>query len=265
MYKKYLILASKQDPAGVNIAMAFSQFNLPNAETWFIDTEIFDDSGINPDLINKYDFVIFASKHQSAKGGKTLSVHAPGNFRKAELGGEPNKVCPTSALFQKALFEELDKQVGENSLRNYQVTLECTHHGPLINKPCVFIEIGATPVEWKDKRAAFIIAKTIKETIQNFVPDPHREIAIGIGGPHYCPNFNQIQLKSNFAISHIVPSYVLPITEENIQEIIFKTEEELDLVLLDWNGLGPEESRKQITDILDKNHLNYKKIKEIKK
>jgi len=275
MYKKYLIIASKLDQAGMNIALALSQFrenpllssmkNEPSFDISLVETEIVDDSGMNKELIGKYDFVIFASKHQSSQGGKTLSIHTPGNFRKAEMGGESEKVCPTSALFQKALFEELDKKVEEHSLRNYQVTLECTHHGPLINKPCVFIEIGATPNEWRDKRAAFVIAKTIKDTIQNFKPNQYREIAVGIGGPHYCPNFNPIQLKSNVALSHIIPSYVLPIKEDNILEAIAKTEEELDFVILDWKSIGPEESRKQITDILERNHIQYKKIKEIKK
>jgi D-tyrosyl-tRNA(Tyr) deacylase len=40
---------------------------------------------------------------------ETLSVHVPGNFRNNDLGGEKGKVCPTSALFQKQLFENLYK------------------------------------------------------------------------------------------------------------------------------------------------------------
>lgn len=264
MYKNFLVLASKKDPAGTNIALALSQFKIPDLDISFIDTEIIDDSGINKEVLSKYDFVIFASKHQSSQGGKTLSVHAPGNFKKAEFGGKDETICPSSALFQKALFEELDKKAKEHML-NYSVTLECTHHGPLIERPCVFIEIGATPNEWRDKRAAFVVAKTIRDAIQNFKPNQFREIAVGIGGPHYCPNFNPIQLKSNVALSHIIPSYILPITEQTIFEAIEKTQEEVDFFLLDWKSIGPKESRDLITNILDKNHINYKKIKEIKK
>jgi D-tyrosyl-tRNA(Tyr) deacylase len=52
----------------------------------------------------------------------------------------------------------------------------------------VFVEIGSTETEWKDRKAGFVIAKSIAETIKNFKENPYNEIAIGIGGPHYCPN-----------------------------------------------------------------------------
>jgi len=143
--------------------------------------------------------------------------------------------------------------------------LEATHHGPLINKPCLFIELGATQTEWKDKRAAFILAKTISKTLDEFKPNPYHEIAVGIGGPHYCPNFNKVQAKSNIAISHIIPQYAMPITEENILESIEKTDEEVDFVLLDWKGIGQAEQRDTVVEILDKNHIRYKRTSEINK
>ena len=274
MYQKYLIVASKQDPAGVNITTQLSQFrnpllssmkNTPSFDFYLREEDIISDENLNLEKINKYDFIIFASKHQSKEGIKSLSIHAPGNFKKAEYGGREGKVCSTSALFQKQLFENLNKQVEENILKDYQVTLECTHHGPLINKPCVFIEIGSTEIEWKDKRAGFIIAKTIRDTIENFEENPYNEIAIGIGGPHYCPNFNKIQLNSNIALSHIIPGYDLPLTEEMIKEAVEKTEEEIDFILLDWKGLTSAEERQRILQILDKLYLKYKKTSEIKK
>jgi len=77
MYKKFLIVASKIDKAGVNITTALSQFrpnsllssmkNAPSYDFYLVDTEIIDDSGINKEKINQYDFIIFASKHQSEK------------------------------------------------------------------------------------------------------------------------------------------------------------------------------------------------------
>ena len=90
-------------------------------------------------------------------------------------------------------------------------------------------------------------------------------MAIGIGGPHYCPNFNKIQLESNVAISHIIPNYVAPITEEMVREAIEKTEEEVDFAILDWKGLGKSEQRQKVLDILDKMYVRYKKSSEISK
>lgn len=263
MYEKYLIVASKLDTAGINITTKLSQFG--DFKFYLVDNEIIYTKNLDLEKINQYDFIIFASKHKSEKKEKTLSIHAPGNFRNADFGGEQGKVSKTSALFQKQLFEKLTSNAEKYHLRDYKVTLECTHHGPLISKPCVFIEIGSTETEWKNSKAGFVVAKTISETINEFKENPYNEIAIGIGGPHYCPNFNKIQLKSNVALSHIIPRYTLPLKEEMIKQAIENTEEEIDFALLDWKGLGNKEQRQQVKKILDKLYISFKKTGEINK
>jgi len=266
MYQKYLIIASKKDKAGINITTQLSQFPKENFNFYLVEEEIIYTENLDLEKINKYDFIIFASKHKSEKKEKTLSIHAPGNWRNAELGGESGKVSKTSALFQKQLFERLNQNVNASGLgEKYKVTLECTHHGPLIDKPCIFIEIGSTQEEWEDRRAGFILAKTISETIKDFKENPYNEVAIGIGGPHYCPNFNKLQLNSNVAISHIIPNYVSPLTEEMVKEAIEKTDEEVDFAVLDWKGLGRAEQRNEIVEILDKLYINHKRTSEISK
>ena len=263
MYKNFLIVASKIDTAGINITTQMSQFG--NFNFYLVEDEIICTENLNLEKINQYDFIIFASKHQSEKGNKTISIHAPGNWRKAELGGEEGRVCKTSALFQKQIFEKLKINIDKFHLKDYELTLECTHHGPLIKKPCLFVEIGATEKEWKDRKAGFIVAKSISEIISEFKENPYNEIAIGIGGPHYCPNFNKIQLNSNIAISHVIPQYALPLTQEMVQEAIAGTDEDIDIILLDWKGLGNAEQRKQITDVLDKFYIQKKRTSEISK
>ncbi len=277
-YKKYLIIASKKDKAGINITTQLSQFRdnplfssmaqKPSFDFYLIDKEIIYTENLDLDKINKYDFVIFASKHSSSSSEtrKTLSIHAPGNWLSTmpKFGGEASKVCKTSALFQKQIFEKLNENAEKYHL-NYEVTLECTHHGPLIDKPCIFIEIGSTENEWQDKKAGFVVAKTISETVIGFKENPFNEIAIGLGGKHYCQSFNKIQLKSNVAISHVIPSYVFPLKKEMIEEAIRKTEEEVDFILLDWKGLGNSEQRKRVLQILDDFYLQYRKTGEIKK
>jgi|TARA_Y100000310_G_scaffold256634_1_gene264471 D-aminoacyl-tRNA deacylase len=276
MYKKYLIIASKLDKAGINITTQLSQFRKnpvissiekdgSSFDFYLIDNEIIHTENLDLEKINQYDFIIFASCHRSEKGGKTLSIHAPGNWRDAELGGIKGKVSKTSAFFQKQIFEKLNKNSKKYHLKDYKLTLECTHHGPLIDKPCIFIEIGSTENEWNDRKAGFIIAKTISDIIKKFKENPYNEIAIGIGGPHYCPNFNKIQLNSNIALSHIIPSYTLPITEEMIKEAIEKTDEEIDFALLDWKGLGKAEHRDRVVRILERLYIRHKKTSDIDK
>jgi len=266
MFQNYLIVASKKDRAGINITTNLSQFNRENFNFYLTEEHIIYTENLDMDKINKYDFIIFASKHESEKKEKTLSVHAPGNWRRAEFGGESGKICISSALFQKHIFEILNKNVKASGLDSrYKVTMECTHHGPLINKPCLFIEIGSTPTEWEDRRAGFIVAKTILEAVESFKPNNYREVAIAIGGPHYCPNFNKLQMNSNVAISHVIPNYVFPLSREMIKEAIDKTIEEIDLAVLDWKGLGTAEQRKQVLAILDELYVSYKKTSDVGK
>lgn len=277
MFQKFLIIVSKKDKAGMNIYNQISQFKenpllssmkqVPSFDIYVIEEENLFEKNLDIDKINKYDFIIFASKHSSGnsdKREKSLCVHIPGNWRSADKGGIREKVCLGSAVFQKQLFEKLKKNA-ENSSLNYEVTMEVTHHGPLIEKPCLFVEIGSTENEWTDRRAAFVVAKTISQSIKENKENPYNEIAIGIGGPHYCPVFNQIQLKSNVAISHIIPKYALPLTKEMILEAIDKTLEEVDFVILDWKGIGDKDQRKKIVEILNENHIQFKKTGEIKK
>ncbi|MBW6442781.1 D-aminoacyl-tRNA deacylase [Patescibacteria group bacterium] len=263
VYSKFLIVASKEDKAGINITTQLSQFG--DFKFYLPEKEIIYTENLDLEKLEPFDFIIFASKHESQNKERTLSVHPPGNWRSPDFGGEKLIACKSSALFFKQLFAKINENKTNYKLDKYALSMEATHHGPLIDKPCIFVEIGSTEEEWKDRKAAFVIAKSISETISEFKENPYNEIAIAIGGPHYCPNFNKIQLTSNVAISHIIPSYVIPVSEDMIKEAINKTEEEVDLVLLDWKGLGKAEQRNELLKILDNLYLQYKKTGEINK
>ena len=143
-YEKFLIVASKLDKAGINITTQLSQFG--NFKFYLVDKEIIFTENLDVEKINSYDFIIFASRHQSEKKEKTLSIHAPGNWRLAEFGGEKGKVCKSSAIFSKQMFEKLNENTNQFRLNDYRITMEATHHGPLIDKPCIFIEIGSKKI-----------------------------------------------------------------------------------------------------------------------
>lgn len=261
-YKKFLIVASKKDKAGINITTQLSQFGEFNFH--LVEESILHKENLDLEKIEKYDFVVFASKHKSKSKEKTLSIHATGNWRLADYGGEKLKASKTSAQFIKQFFVKLNENKEKYNLEDYKISLEATHHGPLINKPSVFVEIGSTETEWKDRKAGFVLARALWRTLESFNPNPYNENCIAIGGPHYCPNFNKIQLNTNYAISHIIPSYVFPLEEYMVQEALEKTDEEVDFVLLDWKGLGNKEQRERVIKILDDMHINYKRTSEIK-
>ncbi|MFB6246364.1 MAG: D-aminoacyl-tRNA deacylase [Candidatus Pacearchaeota archaeon] len=279
MYNKFLVVASKNDPAAVNICSQLNQFRRnpfltgmsPEArgfDFYLIDDDVLHEENLDMGKIEKYDFVVFASKHESTDKEKALTVHTPGNPREEEpiAGGKRGKISRGSGVFLKQIYNNLRNLAYEHHLsKDYKVTMEATHHGPLIDKPCIFIEIGATKREWEDKRAGFVLAKTISRTVENFEFNPYNEVAVGIGGPHYCPGFNKLQRESNVAISHVIPKYCLPVSEEIIKEAWNKTEEDPEFVVLDWKGLGPKEQRDEIIEILERNYIPWKKRNEIRR
>jgi len=270
---KYAVLYSKKDEAGLNIAEQLKNHFLPQVTIIELAKETIFSENIDEkdEQLAKVDFIIFATKHQSKENRNTLSLHAPGNWRNADFGGKPGKVCPTSCLALKFLFEKMAENIAESKL-NYELTLESTHHGPLINKPCCFIEIGTTLEQWQDPLAGKIIAKTISD-FQNFDSWKNKEknkdikSAIGLGGPHYCSNFNKIQLSflSNVALGHIIPEYAFPLTESLLQEAIIKHHEHITHVIMDWKGCGNSESRQKILDLLKKFNLEVIRSDQIKK
>jgi D-aminoacyl-tRNA deacylase len=251
-----IIIASKKDPAGMNIIQNLKNLN-STIPIHLVETEIINVENIDKNL--EADFIIFASKHQSKAGTKSLSVHPIGNWTKAEFGGKDKTICPSSALTLKHFFQTLNKN---NTSEKYKTTLEATHHGPYIETPSLFIEIGSSPNEWKDKEVGKLIAKTIIEATET--KPKKADIAFGIGGPHYCPNFNPIQLNNKFALSHIIAQYALPITKETIEEAISKTTEKIKYAIIDWKGLGKAEQRTQTIEVLNKFNIKVIKTQDAK-
>jgi len=268
---RFAIAYSKLNSAGKLIAEEFKKLAFaPQIPIIELPKETLYSDNLNeknyPELRN-IDFILFTSTHRSAKGNPSLSLHAPGNWRSADLGGHEYKVCKTSAFVLKYLFIELNKKYNENKdnlNEEYEITLEVTHHGPLIDLPCCFIELGSSEKQWGDREAAKILAKTIL-TLQDY-PNTHIDNwqpAIGIGGGHYNQAANKIMLRTNYAVGHIIPKYSLPVTESMLKEAEIKTQEQIVKVLLDWKGLG--QYKQDTINLLKKMGLKYEKVQGILK
>jgi len=255
---KFVILASRKDLAGMNVSKQLESLGI---KVDYLDTESIYSENIDKKI--RGDFFIFVSKHKSEKNVKTLTIHAPGNWRKADFGGQIEKVCQTNSFFLKHLFLILSKNAKEK-IKDFQVSLEATHHGPYIEKPCCFIEIGSSENEWKNKDAARVIAETIQEAVKTYNPGKNFISAIGVGGPHYCPNFNKIQASKEYALGHIIPEYAMPLTEKMLDEAINKTLPKPEIVILDWKGLGKSEQRQKIIGLVEKTGLKHIKTSDVK-
>lgn len=266
---RFAIVYYKNNIAGKNIVEEFKKLVFaPQIPIIELKKETIYSEDINsknyPEL-RGVDFLFFASTHRSKKGDPSLCLHVAGNWRSADLGGKEGKVCPTSSHVMKYLFGKLHdnaekvKEVAEK----YKISLEATHHGPLLTIPSCFIELGSLEDEWKDKKAAKVIAETIL-SLEKFKKQDNWISCIGIGGGHYCLNFNNIQLNSKYAISHVIPEYAFPVNETIIKEAEEKTKEQIKLALIDWKSMKSEE-RQKVLDVLDKLGLKYERTSNVEK
>tara|TARA_Y100000310_G_scaffold334473_2_gene414349 strand:+ start:33 stop:818 length:786 start_codon:yes stop_codon:yes gene_type:complete len=257
------IIVSKEDLAGMNIAECFSEYDLSklNAELYVREKESIFNESIDEEI--SADLFIFATKHQSAQGVHSLSCHAPGNWGKAEAGGSDEKLCVAPAVLLKEAFlllNEFGKELG------HEITLEISHHGPFLDKPCMFIEIGSDEENWKNKDSGKVIAKVIVSLLENIdgimSNEKKYKVAFGIGGLHYGRSFGRRVLEKDIAIGHICPKYQFEnLDKEMILEGIKRTHEKVDFVLLDWKGLGKEKQR--IVDMLKELGLEFKRTDKI--
>ncbi|MEA2037194.1 MAG: D-aminoacyl-tRNA deacylase [Nanoarchaeota archaeon] len=255
------IIVSKKDLASMNISECLKTYNLEELNTKLYEVEEESIFSENIDKKIEADLFIFATRHQSAKEIHSLSCHVPGNWGKAEAGGEDRKLGIAPASYLKEVFLILNK---ENTLEGFEVTMECTHHGPYLEKPCFFIEIGSNEEQWTNKVAGNIIAKVIIEFLKKLKNDEigNYKTASALGGTHYLATLNKHQLRSNIAIGHTCPKHNLQnLDEEMLKQALEKTIPRPDFVLLDWKGLGKEKQR--IIEMLERLNIEYKRTDKL--
>ncbi len=215
-----LIIASKEDIASMNIRKKM----LAHAD-WrecgiFEDNPVYRRSSPNAQIIlatingihimhdfleNAWkgcDAVIIVSRHKSASNRRTLTVHPIGNYGAADFGGRAQTLVPAAPALMTEALRNLRK---EAEGMGYAVAFEVTHHGPYMEKPTFFIEIGSGESAWKDERAATAIANALFKTLS--APLPYLPICIAIGGGHYAPRQTEMALKKKVAFGHMIPDY----------------------------------------------------------
>ena len=272
-----LVASSSRDTAGVNIAEKMLK-NSPFTKTiqTFQENFIYH-AEINgkkiqfvtlkdeatyaqnlPEHFPNTELIIFLSRHSSQSGKPTLSVHTPGNFVTAELGGLPRTLSIAPAAAMHDALSALVRFKTEMKL-TYEVSYECTHHGPSLNVPTMFVELGSSAQEWRDPEAAEVVAKSAFEAMANF-QSTNQPAVLGIGGPHYNAKFTKMSLENNTLFGHMMPKYMLSnINTEILQQCIEKTQEKVNQAVLDWKGITSQDKPK-VLQALTETNLPYCKI-----
>ena len=210
-----------------------------------------------PEAFPNAKLIVFISRHSSRSGKPTLSVHTPGNFTQAELGGLPRTLSVSSATGMLDALKTLQRYRDELSL-DYEVSYECTHHGPSLGVPTMFVELGSSEPQWRDTLAANAVAHAAMFAVNNF-SNPKESSVLGIGGPHYNEKFTRMALTGEALFGHMIPKYATSaIDTEIILQCIERTVEHVSLALLDWKGIKSED-KPGLLIALQKAGLAFKK------
>jgi D-aminoacyl-tRNA deacylase len=273
MDQNLLLIASNRDEASMNMVRyltSVKDFNVSshnprlfesdkysNVKLYVTDQELLFIKSLNSD-IDPFSTFVFLSRHRSTSGIASLTCHSTGNFSQENLyGGEPNELGMAYPSFEKAYFNELYRN--HNSVLDYRITLEATHHGPTsFRGPVLFVEIGSGPTQWGDWNAASAVCNSILE-ISTLQLKGSSKAAIAFGGTHYPTKLNRILLDTDFSIAYIVTKNNLQmICPEMMQQMIIRSTEKITHILLDWKGLGNE--KKRILDTIGATNLEIVKI-----
>ena len=227
---KIVLIASKQDTAGMNIAKHCEDlgFKVNYIEEKQIFAKNLDDFDA--------DLIIILSKHKSESGKLTLTAHHPGNFSKdTSHGGNSKELSVAYPSYHKEIIRQLHNI--KNEVPDFQITTEPTHHGPTSFKtPVIFVEIGSTDKEWKNQKAGESVAKALKTAME--VSPKHPKTAIAIGGGHYSEKFTGILLNSEYAIGHICPKYAIDHLDiEALRQMKERSAEKITFALIDKKGV----------------------------
>ena len=173
--------------------------------------------------------VIFISRHTSKTGKPTLTVHPIGNYGKAEFGGKPKILTITSPRLMTYLLRLLKKNAKQAKLY-HKVCFEVTHHGPYLDTPTLFIEVGSNEEEWAKKEPAAVVAKSVLELLDSYRYEEDFSddipVLLGIGGGHYAPRFTDVALEKKAAFGHMIPIYQIDagnIDDEMFDQALLKT------------------------------------------
>lgn len=152
-----------------------------------------------------FDAVLFASKHKAESGKPALTVHPIGNWGAADFGGLPGRVVPTAPILMGRILRRLHAEAAGTK---HAVTFEATHHGPFLETPSIFVEIGTDEASWTNPDLGRKVARAILAAAEPSVGDD-APVLLMLGGSHYAPRAGDLVKKAKANFGHIVPAYAL--------------------------------------------------------
>ncbi len=148
----------------------------------------------------RVDSVAVMSRHSAKSGKPALTVHPIGNYHEADFGGRDRTLV---RAMPAEMSDALRRILAYNDDPGVQTCFEVTHHGPYLDKPTFYIEIGSDETHWGDIPSAELLARVLTEVEPH---DDHRTL-VGIGGGHYAPRFTEATRDYKVDFGHMLPNY----------------------------------------------------------
>jgi D-tyrosyl-tRNA(Tyr) deacylase len=156
--------------------------------------------------------LVFPSVHRSAHSRETLTVHPLGNpGASAEVGGAPWTLVPSDP---RRMTDAYRRVADLADSMGWPASFEATHHGPRLDRPAFFVEIGAADYAHPPPGTVRGFARLLGE----LTPDPRDRIVLGLGGGHYAPHFSELARRRRWAFGHLLPDHALVANPARIVE-----------------------------------------------
>jgi D-aminoacyl-tRNA deacylase len=199
------------------------------------------------------ELFVFPSVHASVQGIISFTTHPEGNWGpRADLGGKPYSISVAAPISMLSVLHSLSQNTPGPG-----VSYEATHHGPLLDTPSLFVEIGGAPDSVNGEYTK-VVAKAIAELVLSDEQPEFDRIAVGIGSGHYPARFTALALEGKFAFSHIMSKYYTD--NINMLEAAFsRSKPKAEVAVVEWKSIKSEE-RKEIIGRLDEIGIDYVKI-----
>ena len=237
------ILFSSKIPASANPAQVLiDNWFSPKGESWeygknkLVDTAV--EMILDAPTSFESDGLVVLSTHRSEKEYPALTVHVPGNWNNADMGGAPRTLNTVMASKMKEVLLGLHEGNKKYSL-GWNVNMEVDHHGPTCSVPIMFVEIGSSEKEWGNLTAAKIVAESVMKMLDS---DSVYPAYFCVGGGHYSQRFTKLGLEDpGKAAGHILPKYQAPfIGMDTFRQAMEKCVEEVEGVLIEKKGVRKE-------------------------
>ncbi len=204
------------------------------------------------DTAVRTELFVFLSRHRSSKGMPSFTIHPLGNWApSAEAGGRPMTLSVSAPWQMRNMLNQM--KMANNT--DVPVTYEATHHGPLLETPSFFVEVGGSE-EITDTH--YDVLSTAVANYFLAEQENVGKVAVAIGGTHYPEKFTKLALEGKYAFSHIMPRHSC-VYADMLQMGIERSIPKAECAVIDWKGISAPQREVAIKK-LDELGMEYVRV-----